>query len=61
MLVTLESKEYHVLQYKGGFPVSHAIKFIETSIFTRQIKEIATDDDLKNCNESLSSHQIKVI
>ena len=27
--------------------VSHAIEFIETSIFTRQIKTIATDDELK--------------
>lgn len=24
----------------------HAIKFIETSLFTRQIKQIATDDEL---------------
>ena len=27
--------------------MSHAIEFIETSIFTRQIKTIATDDELK--------------
>ena len=27
--------------------MSHAIEFIETSIFTRQIKAIATDDELK--------------
>jgi len=27
--------------------VSHAIEFIETSIFTRQIKALATDDELK--------------
>lgn len=27
--------------------MSHAIEFIETSIFTRQIKMIATDDELK--------------
>ena len=27
--------------------VSHAIEFIETSIFTRQVKTIATDDELK--------------
>lgn len=28
--------------------MSHAIEFIETSLFTRQIREIATDDELKN-------------
>ena len=27
--------------------MSHAIEFIETSIFTRQIKAVATDDELK--------------
>ena len=27
--------------------MSHAIEFIKTSIFTRQIKAIATDDELK--------------
>jgi hypothetical protein len=27
--------------------VSHAIEFIETPVFTRQIKAIATDDELK--------------
>lgn len=27
--------------------MSHAIEFIETSLFTRQIKQIATDDELK--------------
>lgn len=27
--------------------MSHAIEFIETSLFTRQIREIATDDELK--------------
>jgi hypothetical protein len=31
----------------GSRCVSHAIEFIETSIFTRQIKTIATDDELK--------------
>ena len=28
--------------------VSHAIEFIETSVFTKVIKEIATDDELKD-------------
>ncbi len=27
--------------------MSHAIEFIETTMFTRQIKQIATDDALK--------------
>lgn len=27
--------------------MSHAIEFIETSIFTRQIREIATDEELR--------------
>ncbi|MFZ4835320.1 type II toxin-antitoxin system RelE/ParE family toxin [Rouxiella sp. Mn2063] len=27
--------------------MTHAIEFIETSMFTRQIKQIATDDELK--------------
>lgn len=27
--------------------MSHAIEFIETSLFTRQIRLIATDDELK--------------
>ncbi|KMJ44399.1 toxin RelE [Xenorhabdus khoisanae] len=27
--------------------MSHAIEFIETTMFTRQIKQIATDDELK--------------
>ena len=28
--------------------MSHAIEFIETPIFTKQIKAIATDDELKD-------------
>ena len=28
--------------------MSHAIEFIETPIFTKQIKAIATDDEMKN-------------
>ncbi|GAB3027526.1 hypothetical protein [Bowmanella dokdonensis] len=27
--------------------MSRAIEFVETSIFTKQIKELATDDELK--------------
>lgn len=27
--------------------MNHAIEFVETSIFTKQIKELATDDELK--------------
>jgi hypothetical protein len=31
----------------GGF-VNHAIEFIETPLFTRQIKQLASDDELKD-------------
>ena len=37
----------------GKYSVSHAIEFIETSVFTRQIKQIATDDDLKDLQKEL--------
>ncbi len=33
--------------------MNHAIEFIETSVFTRQIKTIATDDDLRQLQEQL--------
>ncbi|HIF6163615.1 TPA: type II toxin-antitoxin system RelE/ParE family toxin [Vibrio parahaemolyticus] len=33
--------------------VSHAIEFVETSIFTKQIKELATDDELKELQAEL--------
>ncbi|MCP9270402.1 type II toxin-antitoxin system RelE/ParE family toxin [Xenorhabdus sp. XENO-1] len=33
--------------------MSHAIEFIETSMFTRQIKEIATDDELQELQREL--------
>ena len=33
--------------------MSHAIEFIETSIFTKQIKDLATDDELKNLQVEL--------
>lgn len=33
--------------------MSHAIEFVETSIFTRQIKELATDDELKDLQAEL--------
>lgn len=33
--------------------MSHAIEFIETSIFTRQIKQIATDEELKDLQRTL--------
>lgn len=36
-----------------GDPVSHAIEFIETSIFTKQISAIATDDELKDLQVEL--------
>jgi hypothetical protein len=33
--------------------VSHAIEFIETKLFTKQIQEIATDDDLRVLQQEL--------
>lgn len=33
--------------------VSHAIEFIETTIFTRQIKQLATDDELRELQKEL--------
>lgn len=33
--------------------MNHAIEFIETSLFTRQIKSIATDDELKDLQKEL--------
>ena len=33
--------------------MNHAIEFVETSIFTRQIKELATDDELKDLQAEL--------
>jgi len=45
---------YNVLWYfKGNDTVSHAIEFIETPMFTRQIKQIATDDELKDLQKVL--------
>ncbi|EOF9299378.1 type II toxin-antitoxin system RelE/ParE family toxin [Enterobacter bugandensis] len=39
--------------------MSHAIEFIETSFFTRQIKSIATDDELKHLQEELIARSDK--
>ena len=33
--------------------MSHAIEFIETSLFTRQIKTIATDSELRDLQSEL--------
>ncbi|WP_418139971.1 type II toxin-antitoxin system RelE/ParE family toxin (plasmid) [Oceanimonas smirnovii] len=33
--------------------MSHAIEFVETSIFTKQIKALATDDELKDLQAEL--------
>ncbi len=45
---------YNVLiQCKWNYTVPHAIEFIETPIFTRQIKQIATDDELKELQKTL--------
>lgn len=43
----------YCVPYKGVEPVCHAIEFIETSMFTRQIKQIATDDELKELQKEL--------
>lgn len=37
----------------GRVFVDHAIEFIETPMFTRQIKQIATDDELKKLTKRL--------
>jgi hypothetical protein len=44
---------YYVPYIKERTPVSHAIEFIETSLFTRQIKLLATDDELKELQREL--------
>jgi hypothetical protein len=41
--------------------VSHAIEFIETSVFSKQIKLIATDDELEDLQVELMRSQKKVI
>lgn len=33
--------------------MGHALEFIETTLFTRQIKQIATDDELKDLQKEL--------
>jgi hypothetical protein len=38
---------------KESKAVSHAIEFIETTMFTRQIKQIATDDELRELQKEL--------
>lgn len=37
----------------------HAIEFIETSLFTKQIKQIATDDDLRVLQQELIAQPMK--
>ena len=39
--------------------MSHAIDFVETSVFTKQIRAIATDDELKNLQVELISQPEK--
>ncbi len=38
---------------KEKYKVAHAIEFIETPMFTRQIKQITTDDELKELQKEL--------
>lgn len=37
----------------------HAIEFIETSLFTKQIKQIATDDELMVLQQELIAQPMK--
>lgn len=37
----------------------HAIEFIETSLFTKQIKQIATDDELRILQQELIAQPMK--
>ena len=37
----------------------HAIEFIETSLFTRQIKQIATDEELRTLQQELIAQPMK--
>ncbi|MDW5499931.1 type II toxin-antitoxin system RelE/ParE family toxin [Serratia proteamaculans] len=39
--------------------MSHALVFIETPMFTRQIKQIATDDELKELQKELQKELIE--
>ncbi|MFP2468061.1 type II toxin-antitoxin system RelE/ParE family toxin [Pseudescherichia vulneris] len=39
--------------------MNHAIEFIETPLFTRQIKTIATDDELKELQKELIQYPTK--
>lgn len=39
--------------------MSHAIEFIETTMFTRQIKQIATDDEIKELQKELQKELIE--
>jgi hypothetical protein len=44
---------YTLLSWVGGILLSHAIDFVETPIFTKQIRVIATDDELKDLQMEL--------
>lgn len=61
-----DSKVYLALHFgvqctcQGGV-MGKAIIFIETPMFTRQIKQIATDDELKELQKNSSELPIKVI
>lgn len=41
--------------------MDHALEFIETSMFTRQIKQIATDEELKELQKELIESPKKAI
>ena len=44
---------YFVHKQRQETAVSHAIEFIETPMFTRQIKQIATDEELRELQKTL--------
>lgn len=49
-----DARAFRFLLRSGkGARMSHAIEFIETSLFTRQIKSIATDDEIKDLQKEL--------
>lgn len=39
--------------------MDHALEFIETPLFTRQIKQIATDDELKDLQKEIIQYPTK--
>lgn len=61
LTLTLPKQGVHCTQHRlnGINAMTHAIEFIETSIFTRQIKQIATDDELRSLQVELIANPLK--